>query len=87
MGDDPNVVAILLTCTDATARNRLGQREIGSTLERHLAGSAAMDARLRTSVADSAHRVPTGGRTVSDIAASVIALANWHRPPCSGARH
>lgn len=31
MGDNPRVIAILLTCTDTTARERLGQREIGST--------------------------------------------------------
>ncbi len=70
-----------------TVTSEAVQREIGSTLEQHLASSAAMEARLRTGVAASAHWVPTDGRTVSDIAASVIALVNWHRPPGSGARH
>jgi AAA domain len=34
MGDGPRVTAVLLTCSDATARRRLAQREIGTGLDR-----------------------------------------------------
>lgn len=77
MGDGPNVVAILLTCTDGTARERLGQREIGSTLDQHLASSADMGNRLQTGAVHWAHRVATDARTVSEIATDVIGLAGW----------
>ncbi len=36
MGDDPRVVAVMLTASDVTARQRLAQREIGTALERHV---------------------------------------------------
>jgi hypothetical protein len=74
MGDNPNVIAVLLTCSDATARERLSQREIGSTLDQHLASSAHMGARLHAGAADWAHQIPTDARTVSDIAADIIDL-------------
>jgi hypothetical protein len=77
MGDNPNVIAVLLTCTDATARERLGQREIGSTLDQHLASSADMDSRLRAGAEASSHQIPTDACTVSDIAAHIIAIADW----------
>jgi hypothetical protein len=46
MGDNPQVTAVLLTCTDATARRRLAQREIGTALDWHLERSAQMARRL-----------------------------------------
>jgi hypothetical protein len=80
MGDNPQVVAVLLTCMDITARERLGLREIGSTLDQHLASSADMGARLDAGAVEWAHRIPTDTRAVSDIAADVISLANWLSP-------
>ena len=77
MGDNPEVVAILLTCTDTTARERLGQREIGSTLDQHLASSADMGIQLQANAVDWAHRIPTDARSVSHIAADVIDRMNW----------
>jgi hypothetical protein len=77
IGDNPNVTAILLTCTDATARKRLSQREIGSALDRHLASSIEMSTRLQSGVATSAHHIPTDHRTVSSIAADIITLTGW----------
>jgi hypothetical protein len=34
MGGGPQVTAVLLTCSDTTARQRLAQREIGTGLDR-----------------------------------------------------
>ncbi|TXI65805.1 ATPase [Mycolicibacterium mageritense] len=77
MGDKPNVIAVLLTCTDITARKRLGQREIGSTLESHLTSSANMSTRLQAGIAASTHQIPTDNRSVTDIATHIIDLTNW----------
>lgn len=46
MGDSPQVTAVLLTCTDTTARQRLAQREIGSELNWHIERSDLMARRL-----------------------------------------
>ncbi|SEA57913.1 MULTISPECIES: ATPase [unclassified Mycobacterium] len=77
IGGNPNVISVLLTCTDTTAAKRLGQREIGSTLDQHLASSADMSTRLQLGVADSAHHIPTDDRAVADIAAEIIRLTGW----------
>jgi len=44
MGDIPRTVPLMLTCTDATAAQRLGRREIGQELDQHLDGSRRMAA-------------------------------------------
>ena len=75
MGDNPKVTAVLLTCTDTTARERLGQREIGSTLDQHLASSAEMAGVLEVGATGWAHRIATDNRTVSEVAADVIEVA------------
>jgi cytidylate kinase len=77
MGDNPNVVTVLLTCTHATARERLSQREIGSALDQHLASSNEMSTRLQSGATTSAHHIPTDDRTVSSIAAHIISLTGW----------
>lgn len=79
MGDNPKVTAILLTCTDDTARKRLSRREIGSTQDQHLASSADIGARLQAGVANWVHRIATDARAVTDLAADVIALTGWMR--------
>ncbi|KWX19965.1 adenylylsulfate kinase [Mycolicibacterium wolinskyi] len=76
IGGNPKITAILLTCTDATARKRLSQREIGSALERHLTSSKEMSARLQAG-ADAAHRIATDDRTVAEIAADIIRISGW----------
>ncbi|MEV4510747.1 adenylyl-sulfate kinase [Dactylosporangium sp. NPDC049525] len=79
MGDDPRVTAVLLTSSDATARERLARREIGTALQRHVERSDAAARALDASAAPSVHRIPTDGRTVSELAAEVLALTGWHR--------
>lgn len=77
MSDNPNVIAVLLTCSDTTARERLSQREIGSTLDQHLASSADMGVRLDAGAAPWVHQISTDARTVSDIATDIIDLTGW----------
>jgi hypothetical protein len=77
MGDDPQVTGVLLTCSDATARWRLAQREIGSALDWHVERSAQMARRLDRHAPAWVHRVATDGRTVADIAAEIISLTAW----------
>ncbi|WJV45282.1 hypothetical protein [Streptomyces flavofungini] len=73
----PRLVRILLTATDATAEQRLGEREVGAELDRHLRRSAFMARHLDELVPPDTHRVPTDGRAVGDIAAEVIRRAGW----------
>jgi hypothetical protein len=77
MGDSPRVTAILLTCSDAAARQRLAQREIGSGLDSHIERSDLMARKLEQDAPTWIHRVPTDGRPVTDIAAEAIALTGW----------
>lgn len=79
MNDTPKIFPILLTCNDVSARDRLGQREIGSALDAHLASSTDMSVRLQREAAGWVHRIPTDARTVGDIAAEVIDRTGW---PC-----
>lgn len=76
IGDTSKVIPILLTCTDTTARKRLSQREIGSTLDKHLATSGRMGAELHAHAA-SAHHIATDDRSVAEVAADVIGLTGW----------
>jgi hypothetical protein len=77
MGDDPQVTGVLLTCSDATARRRLAQREIGSALDGHVERSAQMARRLDRHAPAWVHRIATDERTVADIAAEIISLTAW----------
>jgi hypothetical protein len=77
MGDGPLVTAVLLTADDATARQRLARREIGTALDRHIERSDLMARELDRTSPGWVHRVPTDGRPVAGIAAQIIALTNW----------
>ena len=82
MGDAPTVRGVLLTCTQACARERMSRREIGSTLDGHLAASTDMASRLQRAAPGWVSRIATDDRTVGDIAAEVIELTGWqHDPP------
>jgi hypothetical protein len=76
-GRQPQITAVLLTCSDATARQRIARREIGSELDRHIERSDLMARRLDRRAPAWVHRVATDGRAVTDIAAEVIALTGW----------
>ncbi|MFH9575808.1 AAA family ATPase [Streptomyces sp. NPDC017454] len=77
MGAGVGITRVLLTASDATARERLVGRELGSELEQELAGSVRK-ARLldQRSLADTV-RVATDGRLVVDIAREVVAATGW----------
>ena len=77
MGDDPRVTAVLLTCDDTTARERLRRREIGTALDTHVERSDLMARRLDKHAPDWVHRVVTDGRPIAGIAAEIIRLAGW----------
>lgn len=77
MGGAAKVFSILLTCTQDSVRKRLIQREIGSTLDQHIASSTDMASLLERTAPAWVHRIPTDDRSVSDIAADVIELTGW----------
>ncbi|MFF5470491.1 hypothetical protein [Streptomyces achromogenes] len=78
-GAPPRIVNVLLTATDATARERLGGRERGSELDIHLCRSAAAAKRLEAEAPPGTVRVPTDQRTVRAIAEDVVAATGWSR--------
>lgn len=77
IGDGPRVTAILLTCSDATARWRLARREIGTGPGWHIERSDLMAGELGRRAPGWVHRVATDERAVADIAAEVISLTGW----------
>jgi hypothetical protein len=77
MGDGPELTAVLLTCSDATARERLAGREIGTALDWHVERSDLMARELERGVPGWVHRVATDGQPVAGIAAEVIRLTGW----------
>jgi hypothetical protein len=77
MGDDPKVNAVLLTCSDQTARQRLSRREIGSTLDEHVLRSADMGELLQNAVPEWVHRLDTDNRSVTDVATRIIGWSGW----------
>lgn len=77
MGDQPNMKAVLLCCSDDTARTRLAHREIGGELHLHLERSRAMAQRLAHDAPDWVHRIWTDCRSVADIAAEIIRYSGW----------
>ena len=90
MGDDPRLVPIILTCTDATAAQRLGHRETGDSLDQHVDASRRMAAALTGGAETSTYRIATDDRTMAEIAADAIAFTGWPpepssstSPPCS----
>jgi deoxyadenosine/deoxycytidine kinase len=83
IGDRPAVCAVLLRCSDETVRRRLTEREIGSTLDRHLERSATMAEALDAGTPNWVHRIETDVRSVRDIATEVIKFAEWTVEPQS----
>jgi hypothetical protein len=85
MGDDPRVTAVLLTATDATARERLGRREIGSALDWQVDRSNQVAEELDDFAPDWVHRVQTDGRSVADISEELVGLTGWVNAPLESA--
>ncbi|MPY62007.1 hypothetical protein [Streptomyces spongiae] len=81
MGAEVRIVRVLLTASDATARERLVRRELGSELEHELRASARKARLLDQRVHAETVRVATDGRTVVDIAREVVAATGWSQAP------
>lgn len=80
MGAGMRIVRVLLTASDATARERLVGRELGSELKQELEGSIRK-ARLLDQLAPAETvRVATDARLVVDIAREVVAVTGWTGP-------
>jgi hypothetical protein len=77
MGTEVRIVRVLLTASDATARERLVRRELGSELEHELEGSARKARLLDQRAPAQTVRVVTDGRAVVDIAREVVAATEW----------
>lgn len=82
LGEQARAFGVLLTATDATAAERLAQREIGTALDEHIERSKLSAARLEASA--TAVRVTTDGRSITDIAAEVLHAAGWLIDPATG---
>ncbi|MFJ6070846.1 hypothetical protein ACIQFU_08345 [Streptomyces sp. NPDC093065] len=77
MGAGVGIVRVLLTASDATARERLVGRELGSELGQELEGSVRKARLLEQRAAPDSVRVATDGRLVVDIAREVVAATGW----------
>ena len=77
LGEEVEITGVLLTASDAKVSERLTRREIGSALKYHLERSAANSAHLDTAAPEWVHRVSTDGRTVREIAESILRLTGW----------
>ncbi|MEE4494955.1 AAA family ATPase [Streptomyces sp. BE230] len=87
MGSAPRITAVLLTADDATARQRLDTREIGSQLGAHITRSTAMAQHLEATAPSWVARVSTDARSITDIARDAIAATNWATQPSQSADH
>jgi hypothetical protein len=79
LGPDVRLIRVLLTASEATARERLVARELGSELEDGLNASVARARVLDEGVAADTARIATDGRSVIDVASEIVALTGWRR--------
>ncbi|MFE6225539.1 AAA family ATPase [Streptomyces sp. NPDC057854] len=77
MGADVRIVRVVLTASDATARERLTARERGSELEQEWESSARKARILDDQAPPDTVWVATDGRTVDDIAREVVTATGW----------
>ncbi|MFF0225482.1 hypothetical protein [Streptomyces sp. NPDC004629] len=77
LGPGTRLVRVLLTASDATARERLVRRELGSELHREMERSARKARLLDERAASGTVRIATDGRTVPDIAHEVLTATGW----------
>jgi hypothetical protein len=80
MGAGVRIVRVLLTASDANARERLVGRELGSELQQELEGSLRKARLLDQRAPAETVRMATDGRLVVDIAREVVATTGWAGP-------
>ena len=76
MGGAVEATSVLLRGDDSTIAARLGNREQGESLERHLKSSARMAARLDQAAAEGVHRLNTDALTSEAVAEQILALSS-----------
>ncbi|MFD5111843.1 AAA family ATPase [Streptomyces sp. NPDC058391] len=76
-GGDIRATCVLLTAEEASVRQRLAQREIGSQLSAHIERSLRMARHLDEEAPPGTIRFPTDDRSVQDIAVHVLQAAAW----------
>ncbi|UCM91396.1 hypothetical protein [Streptomyces marincola] len=76
-GGGTRATRVLLTAEETTVRQRLARREIGSRLDAHIERSLRMARELSEQAPPGTVRVPTDGRSVTDIARDVLRAAAW----------
>lgn len=76
-GERTRTALVLLTAEEATVKERLAGREIGSQLAAHIDRSLRMARHLDREAPAGTVRVPTDGRSVPDIALRVLRAAAW----------
>lgn len=77
MGDDPQVVAVLLRAEDETVVERLGRRESGASLVAHLERSRARAAELDARAGADVLRIDTDGMTAVEVAEELARRTGW----------
>jgi hypothetical protein len=76
-GGEIRATLVLLTAEEATVREQLAQREIGSQLAAHIERSLPMARHLDEEAPEGTVRIATDGRSVQDIAMQVLRAAAW----------
>lgn len=84
MGGTVEATSALLRASDSAVAARLGNREHGESLERHLERSATMANRLDQETSDGVHRLETDGVTPDAVAQRILALSGWVPEPGEG---
>lgn len=77
MGDTPRITAVLLQASDEVAAERLGRREQGESLARHVNRSTQASRFLEAKADPGVHRVDTDGRSPVEIARRILPLLGW----------
>lgn len=69
---------VLLTASDRTAAERLGQRESGASLDWHLERSSTVAREFDRAGLPGVVRIDTDRRTAAQVAAAIVALTGWN---------
>lgn len=77
VGGAPQVTSVLLRGSETTVADRLGRRDSGESLERHLTRSARAAQFLDDDVGTHVHRIDTDGRSPEDIAEELAVIVGW----------
>ncbi|HIX00989.1 MAG TPA: ATPase [Candidatus Nesterenkonia stercoripullorum] len=79
MGGPVEATSVLLRASSLVVASRLGARERGESLDRHLTSSAKMADHLDQATPKRAHRLETDGLSPADVAARILALSDWRQ--------